>query len=71
MPQNNPSRKVPQTLASATSKWGLNREEWVILLRVRARPESPEGNLTELTRDNNLNCRIARERVLTWEKPLL
>ena len=36
-------------LAPTTSKWGLNREEWVTLLRVRAGPESPEGNKRELT----------------------
>ena len=39
-----PSRKVPQTPAPATSKWGLNGEERVALLRVRTRPECPEGN---------------------------
>ena len=49
-------------LAPTISKWGLNREEWVTLLRVRAGPESPEGNLRELTGDSNLNCGIARER---------
>ena len=43
-----PSREVAQTLTSATSKQGLNREEWAALLRVRARPECPEGNLREL-----------------------
>ena len=61
MPKSNTRRKVPQTLASATSKWGLNGEEWAIMLRVRTGPESPEGNLRELTRDSNLNCGIARE----------
>ena len=40
-----PSREVPQTLASATSKWRLNREERAVLLRVRTGPEHPEGNL--------------------------
>ena len=39
------------------------------MLRVRNGPESPEGNLRELMRDSNLNCGIARERELTWEKP--
>ena len=34
--------------ASTTSKRGLGREEWAALLRVRIRPESPEGNLREL-----------------------
>ena len=27
---------------------GLNRKVWAALLRVRARPECPEGNLREL-----------------------
>ena len=44
-----PSREVPQMLASAASKWGLNREDRVALLRVRTGPECPEGNLRELT----------------------
>ena len=46
-----PSREVPQTLASTTSKQGLNREVWAALLRVRTRPECPEGNLRELMWD--------------------
>ena len=44
-----PSREVAQTLMSATSKKGLKREVRVALLRVRTRPEGPEGNLRELT----------------------
>ena len=43
-----PSREVAQMLASATSKWGLNREARATLLRVRTRTECPEGNLKEL-----------------------
>ena len=43
-----PSRKIPQILASATSKQGLNREARAELLRVRTRTECPEGNLREL-----------------------
>ena len=43
-----PSTKVAQTLASTTSKLGLNREARAALLRVRTRPECPEGNLREL-----------------------
>ena len=39
----------------ATSKWELNREAQAALLRVRTGPESPEGNLRELTRDSNLD----------------
>ena len=42
-------REVAQTLASTTSNWGLNRDAWAALLRVRTRPECPEGNLRELT----------------------
>ena len=44
-----PSGEVAQTLASATSKQGLNREARAALLRVRTRPECPEGSLRELT----------------------
>ena len=44
-----PSREVPQTLASSTSKQRLDREAWAALLRVRTGPECPEGNLRELT----------------------
>ena len=43
-----PSREVVQTLASATSKQGLNREVPAALLRVRTGPEWPEDNLREL-----------------------
>ena len=49
MPKATPSRKVPQTLASTTSKWGRNGEERATVLRVRTRPECPEGNQKELT----------------------
>ena len=35
--------------ASATSKRGLGREALAALLRVRTRPECPEGNLRKLT----------------------
>ena len=44
-----PSREVAQMLASATSKWRLNRKAWDALLRVRTGPECPEDNLRELT----------------------
>ena len=44
-----PSREVAQTLTSTTSKRGLNREAQAALLRVRIRPECPEGNLREPT----------------------
>ena len=39
---------VPR-LASAASKRALDREVQAALLRVRTRPECPEGNLRELT----------------------
>ena len=54
-----PSRKAAQTLTSTTSKWGLDREAWAALLRVRTGPECPEDNLRELTRDSNPDCGIA------------
>ena len=38
---------MPNT--SATSKWGLGREAWAALLRVRTGPECPKGNLKQLT----------------------
>ena len=44
-----PSREAAQTLESATSKWGLDREVQAALLRVRTGPECPKGNLRELT----------------------
>ena len=43
-----PSREVAQTLASVTSKQGLNREVQAALLRVRNGPECPDYNLREL-----------------------
>ena len=43
------SREAMQTLASPTSKWGLDRETQVALLRVRTGPEYLEDNLRELT----------------------
>ena len=38
------SRKVPQTPAFDTSKWGQNGEERAALLRVRTRPEREREN---------------------------
>ena len=72
------STEVAQTLASATSKWGLNGETKAGLLRVRTGPECPEGNLRELTWDSSPICGRAtesgekkkeRERKLPCEKP--
>ena len=44
-----PSKQAAQTLTSATSKQGLDREVRAALLRVRTRHECPEGNLRKLT----------------------
>ena len=41
------SEEAAQMPASATSKRGLGREALAALLRVRTRPECPEGNLRE------------------------
>ena len=60
--------KVAQTLASATSKRGLNREAWAALFRERAGPECPDENLRELTLDNNPNHGIPRDREKKREK---
>ena len=43
-----PSGAAAQLLASPTSKQVLDREARAALLRVRTRPECPEGNLREL-----------------------
>ena len=49
MPSGNcPSREAAQTPAPATSKRGLGGEARAALLRVRAGPECPKGNLREL-----------------------
>ena len=56
-----PSGEVAQTLPSAGSEWGLNREGRVALLRVRTRPEWHEDNLRELMWDNTPKCGLARE----------
>ena len=44
-----PSREAVQMFTSATSKQGPDREARAALLRVRTKPECPEGNLRELT----------------------
>ena len=62
MPKATPSGEAAQTLASATSKWGLGREAQAALLRVRTGPECPEGNLRELTWDSKPDCGIATTR---------
>ena len=51
--------------ASATSKWGLSREVWAALLRVRTGLECPEGNLRELTWDSQDFGVATRQKALT------
>ena len=57
-----PSREVAQTLASTTSKRGLDREAQAALCWVQMGPEYPEGNLRELMWDSNPKSGLARER---------
>ena len=60
---NSPTVEVAQTPAPATRKWGLGREARAALLRVRTRPECPEGNLRELTNwASKPDCGIATMR---------
>ena len=59
---NSPSGEAAQTPAPATSKWGLGREARAPLLKIRTRPEYPEGNLRELTWDSKPDCGIATIR---------
>ena len=61
-PMVTPRGKAAQMLASATSKRGLSREAWAALLRVRAEPECPKGNLRELTWDSKPDRGIATTR---------
>ena len=56
------SKEAAQMPASTTSRQGLGREAWAALLRVRTRPECPEGNLGELTWDSKPDCGIATMR---------
>ena len=60
MPNGNSTNgEAVQTPAPATSKRGLGREARAALLRVRTRPECPEGNLKELTWASKPVCGIA------------
>ena len=61
-PMVTPSGEAAQTLASATSKRGLNRKVRAALLRVRTGPDCPEGNLRELTWASKPDCGIATMR---------
>ena len=63
MPKDNsPSEEAAQVPAPATSKRGLGWEAGAALLRVRTRPECPEGNLRELTWDSKPDCGTATTR---------
>ena len=57
------SREVAQTLAFATSEWGLGREAWTAssVFRIRTGLDCPEDNLRELTGDSNPNQGIMRK----------
>ena len=61
-PTVTPSGEAGQMPAFPTSKQGLDREVWAALLRVRTRPECPEGNLSELTWASKPDCGIATMR---------
>ena len=58
-------------LASATSKLGLNRKAQApaALLRIRTRPECPEGNLREQPKLQDSQREKKKERELSCEKP--
>ena len=53
-----PAEKQHRRLQPPLESGGLGREARAALLRVRTRPECPEGNLMELTRDSKPDCRI-------------
>ena len=57
-----PAEKQCRRLYPPLASWGLGREAWAALLRVRTKAECPEGNLRELTRDNKPDCEIATKR---------
>ena len=48
-----PSGEAAHTPVPATSKRGLGREVWAALLRVRTRPECPEGNVRDAVSDSS------------------
>ena len=63
---NSPSGEAVQVPASTTSKRDLGREARTALLRVRTRPECPEGNLRELTCPSKPDCpRATTPKALT------
>ena len=55
MPKGNSQQKSTPVPCIRHQQWGLNREERAALLRVKTGLECPEGNLSTLTRDTNLN----------------
>ena len=57
---NSPSGEAMQTPAPVTSEQKLGREARAALLRVRTRPECPEGNLREWA--SKPDCGIATTR---------
>ena len=57
-----PRGEAAQTPTPATSKQGLGREARAALLRVRIRPECPEGNQRELIWASKPDCGIATTR---------
>ena len=56
---NSPSGEAMQMPAPATSEQKLGREVRAALLRVRTRPECPEGSLREVTWASKPDCGIA------------
>ena len=54
-----PRGEAVQMPVSVTKAQGLGREAQAALLRVRTRPECPEGNLRDLTWVSKPDCRIA------------
>ena len=66
---NSPSGEAVQTPAPATGKWGLSWEAQAALLRVRTRPECPEGNLREQPKLQDSQREKKKERELSCEKP--
>ena len=63
---NSPRGEATQMPASATCKQGLGREAQTALLRVRTRPECPEGNLRDLTWDSKPDCgKATTQKALT------
>ena len=48
MPNGNYKRRSSADACIATSQWGLGREVWAALSRVRTGPECPEDSLRGL-----------------------